>query len=74
VILGEAGETLLKVLPDTGEIFANIEMGSKCPIGTKVPVIGKLAFKDCEGKAKEHLVKHLLEPAHRSVHGIVDDQ
>jgi hypothetical protein len=63
VILGEGGETLLNVLPDTGETFANVEMGSKCPIGTKVPVIGKLALKDSEGKAKEHLVEHSLEPA-----------
>ena len=62
VVLGAGGETLLNVLPDTGETFFNIEIGSKCPIGTKIPLIGKLAFKDCEGKAREHLVKHLLEP------------
>jgi hypothetical protein len=69
IILGTGGEPLLNILPDTGETFANIEMGSKCPIGTKVPVIGKLALKDCEknekgeSRAKEHLVKHLVEPA-----------
>jgi len=60
---GEPKETLLNVLPDEGETFVNMEMGSKCPIGTKVPVIGKLAFKDCEGKAKVHLKEHLMEPA-----------
>jgi hypothetical protein len=63
VILGTGGETLLNILPDKEETFANIEMGSKCPIGTKVPVIGKLALKDCEGKATTHLEKHLVEPA-----------
>jgi hypothetical protein len=63
VILGTGGEALLNVLPDTAETFANIEMGSKCPIGTKVPVIGKLALKDSESRATEHLVKHSMEPA-----------
>jgi hypothetical protein len=68
VILGTGGETILNILPDTGETFANIEMGSKCPIGTKVPVIGKLALKDCEknaegkSRATEHLKEHLVEP------------
>jgi len=61
VILGEASETILNILPDEGEIFANIEMGSKCPIGTKVPVIGKIALNDCEGKAKIFAIEHLVE-------------
>jgi hypothetical protein len=63
VILGLLGETVLSILPDVGETLATIEMGKSCPIGTKVPIIGRLALKDCEGRAEEHLVKHLLEPA-----------
>ena len=67
LVLGElAGgvkDDLLKILPDTGETFDNMEFGSKCPIGTKIPVIGKLMFKDCANEALTHLVKHLLEPA-----------
>jgi hypothetical protein len=52
----------VKVLPDSGETFATIEMSAACPIGTKVPVLGTLALKDCEGLALTHLVKHLVEP------------
>jgi hypothetical protein len=72
LVLGElAGgvkDDLLKILPDKvggveSEVFDNIEFGSKCPIGTKIPVIGKLVFKDCANEALTHLVKHLLEPA-----------
>jgi hypothetical protein len=61
VVLHE-GQDITKVLPDEGETFATIEMGATCPIGTKVPVIGSLALKDCENLALTHLVKHLVEP------------
>jgi len=50
------------VLPDEGETFATIKLPVGCPIGTSVPVIGKLALKDCENLALTHLVKHLVEP------------
>lgn len=50
------------ILPDEGEIFATIEMGEECSIGTKVNVIGThLVLKDCLDKLLEHLVIHLLE-------------
>jgi hypothetical protein len=61
LVLGVAGEKLIKVIPDEGETFATIVTGSKCPIGTSDPIIGKLLLKDCENKGSEHLVKHLLE-------------
>jgi len=61
LILGTAGEDLLKVLPDVGETFAHIVLPVTCPIGTLVPVIGKLNLKDCENLALTHLVKHLIE-------------
>jgi hypothetical protein len=56
------GEDVLKLLPVTGETFATIEMSAACPIGTKVPVIGELALKDCNKLALTHLVEHLVEP------------
>jgi hypothetical protein len=66
-LAGGVKDDLLKLLPDKvggveSNVFAYIEMGEKCPIGKKVPVIGKLTLKDCEGLALTHLVKHLVEP------------
>jgi hypothetical protein len=55
-------DDIVKILPDTGEIFATIVTGPLCPIGTSVPVIGSLALKDCENLALTHLKKHLAEP------------
>jgi hypothetical protein len=55
-------DTLLQVLPDSGETFATIEMGEECSIGEKVPVIGKAFFKDCQGDFPTHLERHLVEP------------
>jgi hypothetical protein len=58
-------DDIIKVLPDTGETFATINtgpaVGNECPIGTSVPVIGSLVFRDCENLALTHLVEHLLE-------------
>jgi hypothetical protein len=59
------GNDIVKVLPDSGETFVTPKTGpatgNECPIGTSVPVIGSLAFKDCENLALAHLVEHLLE-------------
>jgi hypothetical protein len=52
---------LVQLLPDTGETFVTMELSKECPIGSKVPVIGKLFLEDCEGKFLTHLVKHLLQ-------------
>jgi hypothetical protein len=59
----KAGEKveLTSILPDTGETFAIIESTKACPIGIKVPVIGKATLKDCEGLFLKHLLKHLVE-------------
>jgi hypothetical protein len=54
-------DNLLRILPDSGETFVIKELGAECSIGSKVPVIGKLFFKDCENLSLTHLVKHLLE-------------
>jgi hypothetical protein len=53
-----SGETELK--PETGTEFAKLEFEAGCVLPTPDPVTGKLVVKDCEGKAAEHLVKHLL--------------
>jgi hypothetical protein len=68
-------DPIVKILPDTGETFAFIELGELCSIGEKVPVIGEAALKDCSdrianeetnGCEKElftqHRVKHIVEP------------
>jgi hypothetical protein len=54
-------DDLVSLLPDVGETFATIEMSEECPIGEKVPVIGKATLKDCEALSLTHLVKHLVE-------------
>jgi hypothetical protein len=63
----EVKDDVILVLPDpiegkASETFATIELPAGCPIGTKVPVIGKLTLKDCEELLLLHLIKHLLEP------------
>lgn len=57
---GGKGE-LTQILPDEGETFATIESDAECAIGAKVPIIGKVFFKDCEGKSSTFQVKHLWE-------------
>lgn len=59
-------DELVSILPDNvegkaSEVFATIEMGKACSIGSKVPVIGKAVLKDCQGMFLTHLVKHLVE-------------
>ena len=58
---GGIKDDIVSILPDSGETFATIEMGALCPIGTKVPIIGKATVKDCQNLALTHLVKHLVE-------------
>jgi hypothetical protein len=51
----------IQILPDTGETYSTSESSASCPIGKKVPLIGKVTLKDCESLFLSHLVKHLLE-------------
>jgi hypothetical protein len=64
----KAGEKveLVQILPDTGETFATIESEKTCPVGAKVPVIGKAFLKDCGATSActtsaflTHSVEHL---------------
>lgn len=54
-------DDIVELLPDTGTTLATVVMGAECSIGTKVPIIGKLTLKDCQGLFLKHLVKHLIE-------------
>jgi hypothetical protein len=54
-------EGVTRIEPKEGETFVTLTLGELCPIGNKVPIIGKLFVKDCEGKLTTHLVNHLIE-------------
>lgn len=56
-----AGSDVLKVIPDSGNTFGTQVLPAGCPIGTSIPLIGKLTLKESENLALSHLVKHLLE-------------
>jgi hypothetical protein len=60
-LTGGVKDDIVQVLPDTGETLATIEMSELCPIGEKVPVIGKATLKDCENLALTHLLLHLMQ-------------
>jgi hypothetical protein len=62
-LTGGVRDDLIEVIPDTGlgTTYVVMHLPAACPIGTSVPVIGKLFLKDCENKALEHLIKHLVE-------------
>lgn len=53
-------DDIIEYLPDEGETIEVIESSAECAIGTKVSVIGKFTYKDCEGKFLVHAVKHLI--------------
>lgn len=53
-------DDIIVMSPDEGETFATISLPSGCPLGTSIPVLGKLALKDSENQALTHLVKHLF--------------
>ncbi len=61
IVLNGSHEELTEIKPDEGETFATIESGAECAIGEKIPVIGKIFFKDCLGQFKTHVVEHLWE-------------
>ena len=60
-LAGGVKDELVRILPDTPETFAVIEMGEECSIGEKVPVIGHATLKDCENAFLVHKKIHLVE-------------
>jgi len=61
LILASAGVPVVKLFPETGTEFVNIEMGELCAIGENVPVAGNLNLKDCKGLIATEAVEHLAE-------------
>jgi hypothetical protein len=58
---GEKDENIL-LLPDVGKIFATLELGAECSVGSKVNVIGEhFIIEDCEHLFLKHLVEHLIQ-------------
>jgi hypothetical protein len=46
-------EEIIRVEPKTGETLATVETSAECPIGSKIPLIGKLALKDAVSLASD---------------------
>jgi hypothetical protein len=51
----------VKIEPETGTTFATLEFEAGCVLPSPTTVNGTLFLEDCEAKAGEHLVKHLLK-------------
>jgi len=58
-LAGGTKEILTKLEPETGNTFATF-LTEGCVIPEVNPVHGVLYAKDCEGKATEHLLRHLI--------------
>lgn len=54
-----SGRTEIK--PETGTEFAKLEFEAGCVLPSPTTVNGVLVVEDCEGKAAEHLVEHLIK-------------
>ena len=57
----EKNELVTVIEPLEGTAFVTLLMGEECVIGEEVSIEGKLVLKDCELKAEQHLVSHLIE-------------
>jgi hypothetical protein len=51
----------IKLEPETGTKFAELEYEASCTLPSPSPISGVLFLEDCEGKAATHLVKHLFK-------------
>jgi hypothetical protein len=58
--LHTGGVPITLVIPNVGTEFARI-LTEKCVLPELIPVIGKLALKDCENKAETEQAIHLVE-------------
>jgi hypothetical protein len=59
-LAGGVKDDAIKVLPDSGETFATLELGAGCTLGSKIPIIGIGLIQDSENLLLTGLVKHLL--------------
>jgi len=61
VLVGGVGEILIKPSKEGGPLVV-IESSAECAVGQKMTITGEIYLKDCQGKIKDELVTHLLEP------------
>ena len=54
-------DLVILIEPLEGTTFVTFLMGEECVVGEEMPIEGKLVLKDCELKATEHLITHLIE-------------
>jgi hypothetical protein len=57
LLVSVGGAARIRIEPETGETFANINMGEECPIGETLPVKGVLYLVD--NALATHSVRHL---------------
>ncbi len=55
------GKGLIEFLPETGTVFANVEVGEECSAGEVIPIGGKFTLKDSEGKLGTEQVTHRFQ-------------
>jgi hypothetical protein len=63
LIVLDVGNDLVKLTPDVGTKFAEIELGETCAPAESLPVTGELFLKDCKGNASftAEAATHLVE-------------
>ena len=61
LLLASPGVPVVRIVPEAGTEFVNMELGELCSIGENVPIAGNLNVKDCKGSIGSSLVNHLLE-------------
>jgi hypothetical protein len=60
-LAGGAKDTLIRFEPVAGTVFATVQLGEECSIGSTCAISGVSTVKDSEGKFGVELVNHLVE-------------
>jgi hypothetical protein len=61
LIILHSGSPLVRITPDTGNVFAHILLGEECPIGEEILVSGSLTLEDAGNLATESSTRLMLE-------------
>jgi len=61
LLLTSAGVPGIRIVPEAGTQFVNMELGELCAIGENIPTEGVINFKDCKGLMTTEAVEHLFE-------------
>jgi hypothetical protein len=51
----------VEIKPESGTTFGSLEFEAGCVLPSPTTINGTLVVEDCEGKAAEHLVEHLIK-------------